>query len=239
MAVSRKNLNKKKKNANFRNVFNNTGGRNGKLVLYNPLSSMPDEFDTVIKSFGTSLSAAATASVQITLFSNSLLHSSDSFGSGMGTSSTLTNLASNYTKYRVVAYNIEYTVVSRSTSETNFVTLHSPTALTYSSASSFQAETVTRDKALFYFVPANTKSPCVQKMRQGFRMSQIIGEREFQTADSYVGTLSSSGVPTDPSDLTYIYFYMGLASAAAFTAGTAPAIAVTMTQYVKFYDKRV
>jgi len=67
----------------------------------------------------------------------------------------------------------------------------------------------------------------------------VIGNPEFQQDDRYAGTLDTAGVPTSPTDLSYVYFYTGNVTGAAFAASTSPSYHVLLTQYVRFYDKRV
>jgi hypothetical protein len=208
-----------------------------RTILYNSVPSMPDEFDTQIQTFGTMSSAAATASVTQQIYSNSLLHTGDDFGASSATSNFLANVGRNYTKYRVTSYDIQVVFSSRATSDSHMTVLHSPITLGFSAGTSWQPESVTRDKSSFVLVPANTKSPCIVKHKSRFTLLSVVGNAEFRADKEYAGTLSTVGVPTDPTDLTYITFHTGLVTG-TFTAGTCPQISVRLTQRVKFYDKR-
>ncbi len=209
-----------------------------RVVLYNPLPSMPDEFDSVIRTFGTIAPTATTASISSVVFTNSLLQTSSDFTSS-GSSSTLNNIGRNYSKYRVMGYKIKYTLVSRSTGDSHLTVLHTPIAQTFSAGVNWQPDSATRDKATYHVIVANTKSPCVTGGGQKYDLMSVVGQSEFMEDASYAGTLNSSGVPTSPTDLTYLYFYTGPVAGGNFTASTSPLILLMLTQYVKFYDKQV
>lgn len=210
-----------------------------KVVLYNTIPSMPDEFDTVIKSFGKlSSTAIGVSSHQFTVFTNSLLHTADSF-TNAASSNTLSNIGRNYTKYRVVKYSLSYTIASNDTSPYHMLEYHSPIDPAFSAGSSFPNEAVTRDKAKYRFVPSTTQYPNVQNGSGGYKLMQIVGEEEFEQDANYAGALNSSGIPSDPVDLTYLTMTFGKVSAATFNAAALPDIALTLTAFVRFYDKRV
>ncbi len=218
-------------------VFRNSSPK--KVVLYNTIPSMPDEFDTVIKTFGRfSSSGIGLSSVQFTLYTNSLLHSADSFTSS-ASSTTLTNIGRNYTKYRVVGYRVHYTLAAVDSSSYHFLEYHSPVDPNFASGSSFALEAVTRDKAKYHFVPSSSQYPNVMTSSSTYKLIQIVGEEEFEQDATYAGSLNSSGVPTDPTDLTYMVMHLGKVTPATFNGASLPDIVVTLTQYVRFYDKRV
>jgi hypothetical protein len=212
-------------------------GNAGRVVLYNNIPSMPDEFDTIIKSYCVVGSAAATASILVSAFTNSLLQSASDFSAAVS-GNALANIGRNYNKYRVTGYKCSYVLSPRTTIDIQVSVMHSPDAQTYSSAVTWTGESTCRDKSKYHQVPANTKSPCMVYGKSSYSMSAIIGNPEFHQDDKYVGTLSTIGVPTAPTDLTYLSFYMGGVGGGAFTASTAPYITLSLTQYVKFFDKR-
>jgi hypothetical protein len=226
---SKKRITKKGKNNDF-------SGTRVRTVLYNPVPSLPDEYDTEIKTFFTLNSTAATSSISQKIFTNSLLHTSDD-GTGAG-SVFLSKVGAMYSKYRVTTYKVQYTISSRNSGDCNMVMYHTGLDPAFAAGSSWQPESATRDKSYYYLVPANTKSPCVIHASQKFGLAHVIGRTEYLTDDNYVGTLSASGVATDPADLTYLIFYTGNVSGSAFTASTCPQISLTLTQFVKLYDKR-
>jgi hypothetical protein len=218
-------------------VFSNNTPR--KVVLYNTIPSMPDEFDTVIRAFGKlSSTAIGVSSHQFTVFTNSMLHTADSFTNG-SSSNTLSNIGRNYTKYRVVGYRITYTLAGQDTSSYHMLEYHAPVDPAFSAGSTFSNEAVTRDKAAYHFVPSNTQYPNVSTHSSSYKLMQIVGEEEFEQEASYAGALSSSGVPSDPSDLTFLILHFGKVSGAAFNAAVLPDVVLTLTQFVRFYDKRV
>lgn len=211
--------------------------RGPNTILYNTIPSMPPEFDTVIKTFGTILSSAATASVFSEVATNSLLHTADAL-SGSG-SSPLANIARNYSKYRVVGYSIKYNLLSRSTVDVNVAVLHTPNSVSanYPAGSSWNAAAPTSDKSFYYLVPASTKAPCLTGGSQKYQILSVLGQEEFEEDNTYYGTINTSGVPTAPTDQTFVAFYSGQASGGTFTANTTPHISVTLKQYVRFYDR--
>lgn len=213
--------------------------RDTRVVLYNSLPAMPDEFDTKVRSFGAIISAGATASINLTVFTNSLLHGTDDIPA-ISTDSPLNTIGRNYTKYRVVSYRIDYVLVPRSSSvDTNVTVFHSPSANPYGSGSSWVPASVSRDKSKFHLVPRNTSSPCIVNASSGYSLLALVGNPEYEQDDKYAGTLDSSGNATSPTELTYANLTMGQSSGGSFTAGSAPVWNVTLTQYVRFYDKRL
>jgi hypothetical protein len=211
-------------------------GKAARTILYNPVPSVPDEFDTYMKTFFTLNSAGATASISQKIFTNSLLHTSDD---GLGAGSVfLSKFGAMYSKYRVVTYTVQYTISSRNTGDCNLVMYHTGLDPAFSSGSSWLPESATRDKSYYFLVPANTKSPCVIHSSQKFGLAHVVGRSEYLTDDNYVGTISAAGAATDPADLTYLIYYTGNVSGSAFTASTSPQVSLTLTQCVKFYDKR-
>lgn len=218
-------------------VFKNNTPK--KIILYNTIPSMPDEFDTVIKAFGKVTSASSgLTSVQFLVYTNSLLHSADSFTNAVS-STTLSNIGRNYTKYRVVGYKINYTLAAQDTSPYHFLEYHAPVDPAFPTGAAFANEAVTRDKAKYHFVPSTTQYPNVLTSAASFKLMQVVGEEEFEQEASYAGGLNSSGVPTDPVDLTYLVLHLGKVSGATFNGTALPDIILTLTQYVRFYDKRV
>lgn len=208
-------------------------------VLYNHIPSMPDEFDVPIRTFLTLSSAATTASALAILFTNSLLHGADSYTAT--TNPIVTNIGRNYTKYRVVGYTKATIASPNDTVDNHLAIVHSPTDLSagWPSGASWDQSSVMRDKSFYYLVPSSTKSPCMIKSTQKYDLLSIIGNPEFLTDANYAGTLNASGVPTDPVDLTYAYHYSGKANGTNYTASTIPRYSIMLTQYVKFFDKRV
>ncbi len=218
---------------NFKSKFHDTPPR---IVMYNRLPTVPDELDWKVDTFGVISPAGATSSVISTIYSNSLLHSADSF-TGSGQSSVLADVAAQYTKYRVVAYKISYTLSPRTTTDVNMTVVHSASDPGFSSAVSWLPSSVTRDKSVYHLVPSSSKSPCILHAGSFYNMSRIVGQKEYEQEANYAGTIDSAGVFTAPSDLTYITFYQGLVTG-TFTAGTAAQISLMLQQYVRFYDKR-
>ncbi len=218
----------------FKSKFKDTPKR---VVMYNRLPTVPDELDWKVTTFGQIRPAGATASISSVIFTNSLLHTADSFNNS-GQSATLADVASAYTKYRVVQYKISYVMSPRSTSDVNMTVLHSPTDPAFSAAVSWSPASVTRDKSYYHLVPSETKSPCIVRGRNAFSLSRVVGQKEYEQDVNYAGTVDSVGVFTSPADLTYLTFYQGLVSG-SFTANTAVSISVMLEQYVRFYDKRM
>lgn len=204
--------------------------------MYNRLPTVPDELDWKVETFGVISPAGATASVSSVVYTNSLLHSADSFTSS-GQSAALADVASTYTKYRVVAYKITYTLSPRHTVDVNFTAVHSPTDPAFSTGVSWLPSSVTRDKAQYHLVPASTKSPCIVRGGASYSLSRIVGQKEYEQQQAYLGTISAAGAFTDPTDLTYLTFYQGLVSG-TFAAGQAVQISLRLEQFVRFYDKR-
>ncbi len=207
-----------------------------RIVLYNRLPTVPDELDWKVETFGVISPAGATSSISSTVYTNSLLHSADSFSTS-GQNSALADVASTYTKYRVVGYKISYTLSPRTTTDVNMTVLHSPSDPAFSTAVSWLPSSVTRDKAIYHLVPGSGKSPCIIHAGSYYSMSRIVGQKEYEQEINYAGTIDSAGVFTAPSELTFLTFYQGLVSG-AFTAGTAVQISLMLQQYVRFYDKR-
>lgn len=217
----------------FENKFRDTPPR---IVLYNRLPTVPDELDWKVETFGVILPVGATASISSAVFTNSLLHSADAF-LGSGQNASLADVASTYTRYRVVGYKVSYTLSPRTTVDTNMTVVHSPSDPSFSSAVSWLPSSVTRDKAIYHLVPGSSKSPCILHGGSYFSMSRIVGQKEYEQELNYAGTIDSAGVFTAPSELTYLTFYQGLVTG-TFTANTAVQISLMLQQYVKFYDKR-
>lgn len=210
-----------------------------RIIMYNQLPTVPDELDWRVVTYANSGAAGATASISQYFFSNSLLHSSDSFNGAHAQNPTLPKVALNYTKYRVVGYRMHYTLMPRDTSgDVNLTILHTASDPAYSSAVGFLGESALRDKSQYFLVPASTKSPCVIRGTKSFQMARIIGEKEYQQDDSYAGTVDSAGVFTSPADLTYITFYQAPSGGGSFTAGNAVRVQFIIEQFVRFYDKR-
>jgi hypothetical protein len=208
-----------------------------RFVLYNPLPTGPDEFDTVVKTFAFVGSSAATASISLELGTNTLSHTADSFN-GAATNAAVTNIGRTYAKYRIPKYKIQYTVSPRSAIDTHMSVIHSPAVLGLAAGTSFAFETVTRDKSVYHYVPSNTKSPCMIHSSSGYSQLAVVGNQEYEQDDKYAGTSNIAGVFTDPAEVSYVTFHMGQTTGAAFTASTAPTVAVILTQYVRFYEKR-
>ncbi len=211
-----------------------------RMTLYNPLSSIPDTFDMKVKTFQNILPTGATVAVLTTIYTNTLLHSSDDMGAAAGQNSSLTNIGRNYSKYRVVSYRLDYTLLPRSTTIDSAVAVVN-TPVDQSGqfvTSAWVAESVTRDKSKVHIVPRGTSSPSVCSSSLGHSIAAILGNSEYEQDDKYYGTITSAGVFASPTDLTYAYFYAGSQSGAAYTASTSPSVHVMLTQYVTFYDKR-
>lgn len=211
-----------------------------RLVLYNSLPSMPDEFDTKVRTYSNILPTAATASISSVVFTNTLLHGSDDFNPTLAQNASLASIGRNYTKYRVVSYRIDYVAKPRSTTvDCNLTVLHTPNVQAFSGGTTWLGESATRDKAKVHIVPRSTDSPCIVTGSSGYPLMAVIGNPEYQQDDKYVGTIDASGIPTSPTDLTYVYFYTGNVTGTVFTANQSPSYHVMLTQYVRFYDKRI
>ncbi len=205
-----------------------------RTILYNSIPSMPAEFDTVIKTFGTIRNASATISASSFIHTNSLLHDTDDFSSSA--SNPLANIARNYSKYRVVGYSAKFTFSPRATQDVNMAVIHTANNPSYSTAISWSPGACTIEKSNYFLVPASTKSPCIVHGKRGFGILAVLGQEEFEQDDKYQGTISTSGVPTSPTDRTFLVFYSGLVTG-TFAAGEVPHISVMLTQYVRFYDR--
>lgn len=220
----------------FKKKFDN---KQHKLVLYNSLPSMPDEFDTKFRTYSNILPTAATASILSTIFTNTLLHGADDMVPGLSQNPSSAAIGQNYAKYRVVSYRIDYTILPRSTTvDCNMSVFHSSNLASYASGTAWQALTATLDKSRTHIVPRSTSSPCVIEGTSGYPLMAIVGGPEYQQDDKYAGTVTNTGVFASPTDLTYAYFYTGNVTGTAFVASNSPSIHVLLTQYVKFYDKR-
>jgi hypothetical protein len=207
-------------------------------VIVSPVPAMPPMFETSIRTIGYWASSGTNNLEQLEILTNSLLHSWT--GGGNNTAQALANIGRSYTKYRVCAYDIRYHAVSRSTSDYLFWDVHSPDdlGLTVASGWSLNPQLV-MPKAFFHTLPANTKSPCYQAIGwKKYKLSDVIGNNEYLTSDTYAGTLNSSGVATSPSDLTYCTLVSGLQGGGAQTASNSPLFTVELVQYVQFYDLR-
>lgn len=235
--MSNRKQNRKKQPKGIKHKFESNQPR---MALYNPLTSMPDEFDTKIRSYANILPTGATQGILSTIFTNSVLHSTDDMASTIGQNLSLSNMARNYAKYRVVSYRLDYVLLPRSaTIDSCVAVVHAPDdrSLQYTT-SAWTPVAPTQDKSKLHIVPRNTTSPCVVQSAGGYSIMSVVGNPEYQQDAEYSGTVSSGGVFTAPSNVTYAYFYAGNVASVAFAASTSPSIHLTLTQYVRFYDKR-
>ncbi len=207
-------------------------------VVVSPVPAMPPMFETTIRSIGYWASSGTNNLEQLEILTNSLLHSWT--GGGVSTAQALANIGRSYTKYRVCGYDLRFKIVSRSTSDYLTWDVHSPDdlALTVAAGWTLNPQLV-MPKAFFHTLPANTKAPCAFDVGwRKYKLSDVIGNNEYLTSDTYAGTLNSSGVPTSPSDLTYCTLVSGLQGGGAQTASNSPLFTVELVQYVQFYDLR-
>jgi hypothetical protein len=201
---------------------------------------MSPEFDTIVKTAFVHNSAATTNSIQGQIITNSLLQTGATVYT-MYTNSMQDELAALYTAYRVVGYSLKYEAVSRSTVDVLLTQIESNEDLTptFTTGSFWLASPASNDQAQLHVVPANTKSPCLKHVKVGkVMLADLVGSDTFETDDNYAGTISSSGVPTTPADVTTSFVIMTKTDSAAFTASTSPYLAGTMLQWVKFYGRR-
>ncbi len=209
-----------------------------RLVLYNTLPVMPDEFDTIVPSGFIMDSATVNVSATLLLNTNSLLATSHSTGITVSQSLFLDELIRTYESYRVVAYDLKYHWVSRSTLDSNLVILHTNEDPAFSTGV-FGLQGLTYPNPFHLLVPATSKSPCAGTVVcPRHSLADVVGSPTFATDDSYAGSINSTGVFTSPATLTYMVFYFGTITGAIWVANTAPYLSGTFHQYVKFYGRR-
>ncbi len=212
--------------------------RKTRFVLYNTMPHLPDEFDTVIPSGFSIENAGATAAVTGWIASNSLLTTSHSAVT-VTQSLLLDELIRMYESYRVVAYELDYSWVSRSTVDSNWVMIHLNEDPAFATGSSFSATAFTYPNMFRLLVAANTKSPCAGTVKSPkIWLADIVGSDTFETDDNFAGTISNTGVFTAPAALTYAVYYSGQTTGAAFAASNSPYCSGVLRQFVKFYGRR-
>jgi len=188
-----------------------------------------------IKTYGYYRDSGTSAVLSTIIKTNTLLHS---FGTAAHTTSRLSSLGRLFSKYRVRGYTLHVTVISKSTSQYMCGTYHTanvtnaPTAGTSWFIQDFPGSIHSQS----HILAANTKSPCVVKWSNRYGLMSIIGSPEFKVDDSYVGALTSAGVASDPTDLTYCYLWGALLTGGTQTSGEMPDYYLELLQEVEFFD---
>lgn len=209
-----------------------------RTVLYASMLSFPDEFDAKVRTFAFMTSTAITGSINSLVYTNSIQHTTDDMGNSSISNPALLNLGRNYGKYRVMSYRLDYTLAPRSaTIPTHMAVVHSPSDLAYGTAG-FIAAAAERDKGRYHFVPRIDQSPSIVTGSSGNSIMSIVGSTEFMADQDYAGTISNVGLAVAPANLTYATFHQAPSTGAIFVVSNSVSIALTLTQYVKFYDKR-
>ncbi len=209
-----------------------------RLVLYNNVPQLPDEYDTVITSGFNFDNAGATAAVTGFLATNSLLNTSHS-GATVNYSAYLDELVRLYESYRVVAYALDYHWVSRSATASNWLMVHTNEDPAFATGSSFALSALSYPNMFHLIVPGTGLAPSAGKVKCNKQwLADVVGTDTFASDDSYAGTVSTSGVFTAPSALTYTAYYAGLITGAAYGASNSPYVSGRLFQFVKFYGRR-
>lgn len=213
------------------------GARGRGQVLRSLQPSFPSEFETQVTTVGYWADAGINNTNQAEIKTNSLLSSSHGLTT-VQQSGAAVNIGRNYTKYRVVAYDLKITAISRSTSDYLLLEVHSPDDLAWGAGTSWNAQTNWLLPAHFvHTVPKNTASPCVlHPSVKKYKLHQITGNNNYLTDETFSGGANGSGVFTDPTNLTYCTLISNLWTGGAQTASNSPHVTVELTQYVKFYD---
>lgn len=153
----------------------------------------------------------------------------------------LTDRLRDYSNYRVLGYRYTLDILSRSTSDYFVFVIDSSdsTGVTTGSIAGQSSALAVRYSRMFT-IPGTGKSPCHLKLTwQSHSMMKLLGSDEYLTDDSYNGGSSSSGVATDPTNLTYLTLVSSLCVPGTQTANNAPQFTLTMEQDVEFYNPRV
>ncbi len=224
----------KKQKAKARSPWGPSGNR---TVIHTRVPGFPDEYDTVVKTYGHLKSTATTASISQNIVTNTLLQSGA--WALVGQAPSVANLARNYSRYRVMKYAMRIRLFSNSTSATYISMINTPEDPAFSAGVAYLPSSSGYPGTVSRLVPPTTNTPNVMACKLAYKIEDVVGTSAPRTEENYSGTISSVGAFSDPTALTYCVFYQGLASGAAFTVGTALTIEIELLQYVKLYDRRV
>lgn len=210
-----------------------------KDVVYTSLPAVPAELDTIVRTCGHVKNTSATASISLNFNVNSLLQSVSSPWSSVGQSTSVANVAKNYTSYRVTKYAMKIRMISNVSSPVWVCFLNVPEDPAFSSAVSFLVSSGSYPHSQILMLPGTSNVPNVLSARLSHKIQDIVAQSTVYTDEDYAGAISTAGVFSDPAKLVYCIFYQGLISGAAFTAGQAPTFEVELTQWVRFYERRI